>query len=170
MRPQDILILLKMISSARRDLKNSELAAELGISASEVSQALERCRTSRLVDKTKRRVNTLALEEFLVHGLKYAYPATPQKVTRGMPTAVSAPPIKDHVANANEQFVWAYAQGTARGMAITPLYRTVPQAAASDETLYRLLAIADTLRIGRAREREIARIELKKTLDDYEAR
>lgn len=43
---------------------------------------------------------------------------------------------------------------------MTPIHPLAPEAAASDEKLYRLLVIADAFRIGRARDREVARMEL----------
>ena len=50
---------------------------------------------------------------------------------------------------------------------IEPLYPSVPEAAMRDEELYQLLVIVDTLRIGRAREKEIAIKELRIRLDRY---
>ncbi len=48
-----------------------------------------------------------------------------------------------------------------RGHSILPLYPSVPEAALKDEKLYELLALVDALRIGRAREKELAVVELK---------
>ena len=170
MRPQDIVILLKKITDKGRNLLNGQIAKELGISASEVSEALERCRMARLVDNAKQRVNILALEEFLVHGLKYVFPVQPQSVVRGVPTAISAAPMKDRIVSSKEQYVWPDTKGNMRGAAITPLYKTVPAAVENDVMLYNLLAIADTLRIGRVREVEIAKIELKNILSGYDVK
>lgn len=169
MRPQDLVILLKKITYKGRKLLNGQVAKELGISASEVSEALERCRNARLVDSSKKRVNILALEEFLIHGLKYVFPVQPQSIVRGIATAISASPLKEKIVSGKEQYVWPEAGGDMRGMAITPLYKTVPSAVAKDEMLYKLLALADTLRIGRAREVEIAKVELRSILADYDA-
>lgn len=170
MRPQDIVILLKKITEKGRSLLNGQIAKELGISASEVSEALERCRIARLVDNVKQRVNILALEEFLVHGLKYVFPVQPQSIVRGIATAISASPIKEQLAAGSDQYVWPDARGNMRGAAITPLYKTVPAAVESDDMLYKLLVIADTLRIGRAREVEIAKVELKNILSSYDVK
>ncbi len=170
MRPQDVVILLKKITDKGRNLLNGQIAKELGISASEVSEALERCRMARLVDNAKQRVNILALEEFLVHGLKYVFPVQPQSVVRGVATAISAAPMKDKIVSGSEQYVWPDAKGNMRGAAITPLYKTVPRAVANDSMLYNLLAIADTLRIGRVREVEIAKVELKNILAGYDVK
>jgi hypothetical protein len=50
---------------------------------------------------------------------------------------------------------------------VDPLYPSVPEAAILDEELHQLLAIADTLRMGRAREKEIAIDELTKFIQRY---
>lgn len=170
MRPQDIVILLKKVTDKGRGLLNGQIAKELGISASEVSEALERCRIARLVDTAKQRVNILALEEFLVHGLKYVFPVQPQSTVRGIATAISASPMKEKIVSGNEQYVWPDAKGNMRGAAIIPLYKTVPVAVAEDDMLYKLLALVDTLRIGRAREVEIAKVELKLILAGYDVK
>lgn len=170
MRPQDIVILLKLISIKEKGLTYKQIASELGISASEVSEALERCRVARLVDERKKKVNTLALEEFLVYGLKYTFPAIPMSPTRGIATGISASPIKEKISASSEVYVWPDPKGDKRGYAITPLYRTVPQAVQTDSKLYALLVISDTLRLGRPREVEIAKKELNRLIQEYNAR
>ena len=64
------------------------------MSASRLSESLERNKKAQLVDRNKKRVNTLALLEFMVHGLAYVFPAETGRVIRGVPTYVSASPIK----------------------------------------------------------------------------
>jgi hypothetical protein len=61
--------------------------------------------------------------------------------------------------------VWPYAEGPLRGIAFSPLYKNVPQAALRDSKLYELLALVDAIREGRAREREIAIRELTARID-----
>ncbi|MCQ2256738.1 MAG: hypothetical protein MJZ41_01950 [Bacteroidaceae bacterium] len=167
MRPQDIVVLLKKITSEGVDMLNKDLAVSLGISASEISEALERCRIASLVDVSKKRVQVLALKDFLVYGLRYVFPAQPGAIVRGVPTAVSASPIKEAINGGSEIFVWPYKKGTLRGQSIEPLYSSVPEAVGQDDELYKLLAIIDTLRMGRVREREVAIAELDKFLNAY---
>lgn len=170
MRPQDIVILFKKVTPEGREMTNAQVAKSLGISASEVSEALERCRLAKLVDNAKRRVNVLALKEFLTHGLKYVFPVQPQSRVRGVATAISAPPLRNKVLSETDAYVWPDAKGAVRGESITPLYHTVPMAVKSDAVLYSLLAIADTFRIGRAREVAIAKDELNSILANYDVR
>lgn len=170
MRPQDIVILLKKVTLAGRGMTNAQIAKELGISASEVSEALERCKTARLIDNLKQRVNILALKEFLIHGLKYVFPAQPQAKVRGIATAISAPPMNEKIPSGKDVYVWPDAKGNMRGEAITPLYRTVPEAVKIDSMLHSLLAIADIFRIGRVREVELAKMELDSIFSTYDVK
>ena len=167
MKEQDLVILLKKLTSKGRDLSLRKLAEELGMSASSVSESLERSKKVQLVDRNKKRVNTLALQEFMEHDLAYVFPAETGRIIRGVPTYVSASSIKEQVANSADQYVWRYARGEARGQMIEPLYPSVPEAALRDEELYQLLVIADTLRLGRSREKEIAITELNKHIQHY---
>lgn len=167
MRPQDIVVLLKKITPQGWSMLNKDIAYSIRISPSEVSDALERCRIAQLMDANKTKVNTLALKDFLVYGLRYVFPIQIGNIVRGMSTAVSASPISDQISNENEKFVWPYKKGTTRGQAIEPLYKTLPEAALNDEDLYKLLVIAETLRMGRVRERDIAIQELDKYISAY---
>ncbi len=163
-KPQDVLVLLKMAQSDL-DWRLVDLAQEVGLSVSEVSMALERARRCHLLDHSKKRVFRSALLEFLLHAVKYVYPAEPGPVCRGIPTSHSAPPIKGRIVSSeNDQYVWPDADGEVRGQAIEPLYPSVPQAARRDAKLHELLALVDALRVGRARERAIAIDELKERL------
>ena len=146
---------------------NKDIASSLKISASEVSEALERCRIAKLVDRNKQKVNIMALEEFLIYGLKYVFPVQPDSVVRGVSTAFSASPIKEEISQGKEKYVWPYNKGTERGQGIEPLYKSVPEIVNSDTELYELLVIVDTLRIGKIREIEIATAELKKRFQEY---
>lgn len=170
MRPQDILILLKKIAIGGKRLTNKQLADEVGISASEVSEALERCRVSKLIDESKQKVNTLALKEFLIHGIKYVFPVSPQAMVRGMATAISAPPLDKMIMSNLVNYVWPDPNGNLRGEAVLPLYRSVPEASRRDPNLYKLLSLVDALRIGRSREVELAINELSKIFSDYDKR
>ena len=167
MKEQDLVILLKKLTSKGRELSLRKLAEELGMSASSVSESLERSKLAQLVDRNKKRVNILALQEFLVHGVAYVFPAQTGRVGRGIPTYVSASPIKEQLAANTDAYVWHDVRGTARGQQIEPLYPSVPEAVQRDEELYELLVIVDALRMGRAREKEIAINELNKRFEHY---
>ena len=167
MRPIDVVILLKKITSEGIGMNGKQLAESLGISAAEVSIAMERNRIAGLVDSFKSRVNVLALKDFLVYGIKYCFPVQPGGLVRGMPTASSAEPIKKTISSNGEQFVWKDPKGTERGQSVVPLYNNAAAAAKKDLELYALMAIVDSLRIGKSRERKAAIEELDKYIERY---
>ena len=164
MRPQDIVVLLKIISMQNQEWRNIDIAKALKLSPSEVSEALNRCKIARLIDGKKKSVNPNSFKEFLIYGLKYVFPSQPGAIVRGIPTAHSAPPVSENISQGKDIYVWPYSKGTKRGQALEPLYKTIPEVALKDKTLYELLAITETLRVGRAREIKIAVEELEKRL------
>jgi len=157
MRPQDIVVLLKILSwSEETSWRYADLGAALHISQSEIAEALNRSMQARLIDSQKRKVFKESLLEFLVHGIKYVFPAHPGAVLRGIPTAHSAPPLSQLIEGSEEAYVWPSATGNMRGQAIVPLYGQVSRAIAQDPLLYEMLALVDALRVGRIREQGLA--------------
>lgn len=158
---QDVVVLAKLVSSRGRRPPLAQLSAELSQSVSQLHLSLKRLTDARLID-TDGRPNLRAVEEFLVHGVKYAFPPRRGEPTRGTPTAYAAQPLSEHIeAGADLPPVWPFAEGTVRGVTFEPLHKTAPLAAAKDPVLYELLALIDALRDGRVRERHIAERELK---------
>jgi len=161
LKPQDVVVALKLCAypDARGRPPISILGNELSLSPSEVHGAIGRLRASRLLHapQWRDRPNISALEEFLIHGLKYAFPAERSEVTRGVPTSYAAEPLKSEIASSHDlPPVWPWPEGDTRGIGLEPLYKKVPQAALRDRDLYELLALVDAIRDGRARERKIA--------------
>jgi predicted transcriptional regulator len=162
-RPQDILVLLKIAAKKHKPWLMKDLANELNISPSEISESLNRSMLAGFLSADKQRLMSAALLEFLQYGLKYVYPQKPGSRVRGMPTSHSAPPL-NLVIKSENHYVWPYAHGSVLGESIEPLYKTVPQACEKDSYLYELLALTDALRIGKTRERNLAITELKNRL------
>lgn len=163
MRPQDVVILLKIIALGDKEWFHHSLANEIGISQSEVSQSLNRSMEAGLIDQSRKKVMRLALMEFLQFGIRYVFPQKPGALVRGVPTAHSAPPLKSLIIS-EENYVWPSGEGTVRGQAIEPLYPSVLYAIKNDEKLYEMLALVDALRVGRVREKELAKKELEKRI------
>jgi hypothetical protein len=158
--PQDVVVLAKLVSYGGQRPAIAQIAADLALSASQVHLSLRRLVQSRLIDDDGR-PNVRPVEEFLVHGVKYSFPARRGEPSRGIPTAHAAPPVSGHLAATSDlPPVWPSAEGKVRGITFEPLHKTAPLAASKDPVLYELLAIIDALRDGRARERQIAEREL----------
>jgi len=168
LKPQDVVVLLKLVALNDQLWTFQRLAVELSISQSEVHAAVRRAVAARLMSEAASstgRPMRPQLLEFLVHGVKYAYPPARGEITRGVPTGYAAPPLDKQIAGSSDPPpVWPYAEGNVRGYAFAPLYRTVPEAALRDPALYELLALVDAIRDGRARERSLAQAALEKRL------
>jgi hypothetical protein len=170
LKPQDILVLLKLVAVGHKAWTYNRLAVELGMSPSEVHSAVKRVLTAGLAVQVddEIRPNIRNLEEFLLHGLRYVFLPDRGQLSRGMPTAHAAPPLLEKMVPDQEPPpVWPDPEGEVRGMAFSPLYKSAAKAARQDSLLYELLALVDAIRGGRAREREIAGKELRKRLDQY---
>jgi len=167
LKPQDICILLKIVALDGAPWSYGQLACELGMSASEVHAGVKRAADAGLMrlEQGWGVPDTHALEEFLVHGVKYAFAPTRGGLARGIPTSYAAPPL-DRLLDppAGPPPVWPHEAGTVRGHGVSPLYKSVPLAAYRDARLYELLALVDAIRCGSPRERDLAVHELRARL------
>ena len=111
LRPLDIVVMLKL------SLENSErppylrLANELHLYPSEVYASVKRARASHFVQGPELgdRLNRSSLLEFLIHGVRYAFPAEIGPPTRGVPTSYAASPLSKTIADAGDlPPVWPY--------------------------------------------------------------
>src|SRR3984893_9837984 len=167
LKPQDVVVLIKLLEYGAKRPPYAQIAKDLFLSASEVHAAVQRAKSARLLNTGDLgdAPNKTALEEFLIHGLKYAFPPERGELTRGVPTGYAAEPLKSRISAGNDPPpVWPSPQGKTRGYSFAPLYKTVPQAALRDPYLYEVLALVDAIRDGRSRERQIAEEELKARL------
>ena len=167
MRPHDLVVLLKIISSNKGWL-NKDIAASLFISNSEISESLNRSMIAKLISPDKKVVFKTALFNFIEHGLKFVFPAEPGPLTRGIATAHSAPILKDYFV-ADESYVWPSLGGKIKGQAIAPLYPNQVLAVTNDDKLYDMLALVDAIRVGKVREQKKALELLKQSFESIYA-
>lgn len=158
---------MKVFVASRLSIRG--LAAETGISKSEVSQSLKRNYFAGLAKPDRKndlpRANLKALLEIVVHGLRYVFPIKPAELTRGIATGLAAPVLQGQLMTAGELApVWPDAKGNSKGQAITPLFKSVSFAVRKDPQLYAYLALADAIRMGQPRERTLASELLEKIL------
>ena len=78
LKPQDVYVALKIVAANSDRAPYSLLAAQLVMSPSEVHASVQRAQGCQLLHgpRLKNRPNFSALEEFLVHGLKYVSSTT----------------------------------------------------------------------------------------------
>jgi DNA-binding Lrp family transcriptional regulator len=160
----DVVVLLKLLLE-RHKRPYAQVAKELAVSASEVHASVQRGILAGLIDPLTRIPLRKPLEDYLLYGVRYAFPAPPGPIARGIPTAYAAPPLAEKISSDELPPVWPDPNGTVRGYSVEPLYSSVPAAAKSDSKLYELIALVDALRIGRARERNLAGEALKERIN-----
>ncbi len=162
MRPQDIVILLKIVAKDKVSWQNKDVAQELFISNAEVSDSLSRSSLAGLYQaQNEKKVYRQNLLEFIEHGLHYVFPVAPGGLVNGIFTG-HAHPFMANLFQSELPYVWPDFKGEVRGMSIEPLYPTVVKAARQDPELYKMLALIDVIRVGRVREWKIAISELKR--------
>jgi len=171
LKPQDVVILLKLVTIGKADWSFSNLSVDLFMSPSEVHAGIQRSLAANLAVKIIDRVTPAArsLEEFVTHGIRYVFVPDRGEMTRGMPTLHAGPPLSQMIVPSNDPPpVWPDPEGNVRGQSFSPLYKSVPKAAREDRQLYELLVLTDAIRGGRTREREIAIKEMSKRLRNYD--
>jgi hypothetical protein len=177
LKPQDILVALKFLSPAIEARETyAALAESLSLSASEAHAAVRRATRSGLLLPSAARPENLpetrpctpALAELLCYGIRYFIPAETGRLSLGIPTADSAPPLSTQLAATGAPpYVWPHPRGSVRGVALAPLYSSAPDAALRDPALAEWLALVDALRLATGRIAELARNEVRSRLRDF---
>jgi hypothetical protein len=157
LHPVDIPVALHLATSPRASY--ATLADDLSLSVSTAHDSVSRLMfvgLARLIAK-QRQVNRSALLELLRHGsLRYFFPAIRDRNRRGIPTAHAAPAMRGYLDADIDPVVWPTSRGTVIGHAITPLLPRVADLPERCPAVYDLLTLVDAMRIGTARDREIA--------------
>lgn len=145
LKEQDIVVLLKIVGSDPMSVR--KLATEIGFDPAGTHRSLQRLADAGLFSDERGRTVYSRAEEFLIHGVKYVFPARRGRMVRGIPTSWATEPLSEALApSAEPPPVWPYARGRMRGIALEPLHRIVPDAAQADAALWRRLALVDALR------------------------
>jgi hypothetical protein len=166
LRPLDIPVVMCM--SVFQDISYVDIAFYLSLSPSTAHASVRRLGYAGLVRSVsdRRRVNAAALLEFLEHGVRYAFPAQKGRPRRGVPTAHAGPILQKHLDTDVDPVVWPWARGEVVGAAVEPLIKGAPEIPMRCPPVYGLLTLVDALRIGDARDREVASNLLTTMLQD----
>ena len=139
------------------------LAESTGISKSQVNLALQRCFEVGLAKQGRHagspRVNVKELRNLIVYGARYMFPVKLGSMTRGIRTTLAAAVFKGELLSAGELVpVWPDPEGKVKGLSVEPLFKSVAYAIKKerDDDFYGLLALVDSIRLGQARERNLA--------------
>ena len=163
MRPQDVAILVKIISLDNQPWQLMSLSHKLFISVSEISESLNRSQIASLIDYNKKNINRQNLMEFLEYGVRYVFPQKPGSLIRGIPTAHSHPLMKNSFIS-EVNYVWPDIKGEVMGLMIEPFYPKQVEAIKLDPVFYELLSLIDVIRVGKVREINFAVNALRKNI------
>ena len=163
LKGQDVAILIKLLlkQQAKEKVEFKNIAYELYISQSEVTKSIKRLEKARLLTRYSDdsiELHKHELMELFVYGVKYLFSAEVNIATRGMAAAYSSPHFKKIILS-EEAYVWPYINGNTKGLALTPIYKTLPNALdrTPDENFYAIISALDLIRLGGKRENKIAK-------------
>ena len=159
----DIYVLLKL-SLLEEFSSYVGLGNKLMMSSSEVHASVQRSIAAGLIHPESRLPLHKPFQEYLFHGVQYAFPAVQGPLTRGVPTAYAAPPLNNLIEYSDLPPVWLSGQGDMKGVRIEPLHKSAQYMREKDPDFYEVLALVDALRMGRRREHNLATEELKRRL------
>ena len=173
--PQDVIVLLRVRQCVHTRWTYSEIAEEIGLSASQVHASVRRAVGAGLMATQRpreqdgtpyagREVRVEAFTEFLIHGARYAFPPQTLTAAMGWPTAYSHPTLSQALRSASGdsagRWVWPSPDGPVFGTGLMPLHPCALGIAAGEtaalKALYTQLAMFDELRVGGSRGRKFA--------------
>ena len=164
LRRQDIVILL-YLHIVEGNWTYEKAAVALRMSPQTVHVGVQTAKIARLYDPGTKQPMRANLLELLVHGVKYVFPIRRGGLTRGIVTSWAASPLVSQFAPSDQPVpVWPSARGAVRGVAIEPLYKTVPEIAMRDPLMSEYLALVDAVREDSAKVRNMAADELQRRL------
>ena len=170
LKPVDVAVVLSLaIKGGHASATYSELGNTLGVSSSTTHESVDRLQKSGLLRPGTREPNLHELRNFLVHGVRHAFPPSLGREAKGVPTAHSGPPLSELFESA-KPVVWPDVRGGARGTSLAPLYPNATQLPERAPELYVALTLVDALRVGQARERNAALSALDQVLGLGDAR
>lgn len=155
LRPFDIAVALRLLLSPED--RYEPLADALVTSTSAVHRSVARLQLARLCRPASRTVARAELHEFLLHGVRFAFPPIIGAERSGVPTTLALPELQALFQDGADSrpLVWSSDLGSVRGDSIAPLFPGVPAVAMRDARLHELLAGVDVLRAGSERERRV---------------
>jgi hypothetical protein len=182
LKPQDLVVCLKLHLVSGRPWSYSQLADEVGLSQGGLHQSVERGRSAGLlyVVSEELKVARKRLYDLCAVAVRTIFFPVRGEIGKGMPTALHAEPLKgfreklaeklgDRISPDLVPLVWPDPRGTVRGETLEPIHPSAVHAAGNDVQLYELLALIDVVRIGRSKERRSASERLERLIAGKEA-
>lgn len=165
MRPVDIVVLVYLyVEQSRRNSRShfdselwtyQSLADALLLPKSSLFRSIQNAEAGRLLNN--KRLNEARFIHFLMYGVPVIFPVTTGSMDIGTPTSMTANLFGSaYQLVSTTPHIWPNPNGQIKGIAIEPLHASAVGLAERDSDAHRLLAAVDGLRLGGARETEMA--------------
>lgn len=162
LRPSDIATALEIAVRPGNTL--ADIAFMSAKSIGETHNAVRRLTQSGLLLPDRRVTATDPLLQFIRWGVPYAFPAILGGPAVGYPTALlrlDGDSLSTATADGGggvtrAEYVWPWAEGSASGTALIPLFPAATRLVDRNPQLASMLSLIDLVRVGGARERDAA--------------
>lgn len=164
LRPQDIMLLLKLIANTEcARWSQAKMARNLYMNVSELNLSMHRLLLAKLVTMRMDPLNEKrklyqplldACEDLIFSGIAYMFPLKLGSPTNGIKTSYGSPLLEGAIASDEPAPVWPYIKGEDRGRSFPPIHPSVPVSITQfpDDRFYNMLCLIDVLRQGNRRE------------------
>lgn len=164
LKPQDIVILGNLITNEQWP-PQKVIADSLMLSQAEVSHALKTLEQVGLINIKMKKINKLAVTEFITHALKFFYPVEKKGVGRGILIGPSNASFREKVHSDEYNYVWPDSNGESKGVIVTPLIPELSKTVTGNEKLFLFLNVIEVFRgLGGVRHLQEAQKMLKEIL------
>lgn len=164
LKPQDIVVLGKLVTDEVWPTQK-EIANALELSQSEISHSLKTLEQVGLINISQKRINKLAVLEFIVHAIKFFYPSEKQGIGRGIKVGPSYSYFSKRVHSDEFDYVWPDPDGEAKGVIVSPLLTRFSKTIKENEKLLLFLNVIEVFRgLGGVRHQQEAQKALKELI------
>ena len=163
-RSQDVVVAAGLFGLGEQPGAQATLARMLNLPRSRVSESVRRLAENGLYSVSLRRLRHARLLEFFTRGMPWLFPAEPGAMALGVPTSHAGPLLNELIAY-SQPYVWPSANGTVEGRSVQPIHKRVITLALALPESYKLLSLADAMRVGRVREKRLASEALAEMLN-----
>lgn len=164
LKSQDIIILGKLTTDEQWPTQK-DIAETLQLSQAEISHALQTLEQVGLINIKNKKVNKLAVSEFIIHALKFFYPVEKKGIGRGVLIGPSSHLFRNKVNSDEYNYVWPDSKGSEKGVIVTPLIDGLAKLVTDNERLFLFLNVVEIFRgLGGVRHIQEAQKMLKDIL------
>lgn len=164
LKQQDIIILGKLATDSEWPTQK-EIADSIGLSQAEVSHALKTLDSIGLINLEQKKLNKIAIAEFIEHAIKYFYPIEKKGMGRGIRVGPSYSYFKSKVQSEEYNYVWPDSEGDTKGVIVVPLLPHLSQSVKDNDKFLLFLNIVEIFRgLGGVRHIQVAQKALKEIL------